>query len=139
MFLMDFLFLFFCCRYFNANNSGSYGPIDLKFCMENLRKSSNRFHFGGHLGFKMAAMVAHYRKACADSNWRKKAPIVAKFCVRIVWATKRNPIVFGPDRIKHGRLAAILILQKMSTSSNRFDFVCSRAVFRGESNGAIET
>ncbi len=101
-------------------------------------KKKNRFHFGGHLGFKMAAMGARYRKACADSNWRKKAPIVAKLCVRVVWATKRNPIVFGPDRIKHGRLAAILILRKMSTSLNCSDFVCSRAVFRGESNGTIE-
>ncbi len=47
-------------------------------------------------------------------------------------------MVFGPDRIKHGRLAAILILRKMSTCSNHSDFVCSRAVFRDESNGAIE-
>ncbi len=86
----------------------------------------------------MAAMGARYRKACADSNWRKEAPIVAKFCERVVWAAKRNPIVFGPDRIKHGRLAAILIFRKMSTASNRSDFVCSREVFRRESNGAIE-
>ncbi len=86
----------------------------------------------------MATTGSRYRKACADSNWRKIAPIVTKFCVRVVWATKRKPIVFRPDRIKHGRLAAILSLRKMSTSSNRSDFVCSREVFRGESNGAIE-
>ncbi len=70
----------------------------------------------------MATMGARYRKACADSNWRKKAPIVTKLCVRVVWVTKRKPIVFGLDQIKHGRLAAILILWKMSTSSNRSDF-----------------
>ncbi len=51
--------------------------------------------------FKMAATGARYRKACANSNWRKKASIITKCVVCVVWTTKRNPIVFGPDRIKH--------------------------------------
>ncbi len=70
----------------------------------------------------MATMGASYRKACADSSWRKKALIVTKLCVSVMWAVKRNPVVFGPDRVKPGQLAAILILWKISTSLNRSNF-----------------